>query len=797
MKVALNMLREYVDINITNEEYEKQMIACGNGIESITSISDNLTGVVVGRVLSVAKVEGSDHLNLCKVEVGAEEPLQIVCGAPNVKEGILVPVALAGAVLPGGFKIKKGKLRGIVSEGMLCSSTELKVPVELYPSVGDAGLLVFNEEYPVGSDVKPILGIDDVTVDFEILANRPDCLSAIGLARETAAVLEKPFNAPNCTVIEKGGDIHQEIKITVEDSTLCPRYIGRVVKNVRIGTSPMWLRKYLHGAGLRSINNVVDITNYIMLEYGHPMHAFDLDMVKGKEIIVRTAKENEKLTTLDDVERTLRTQDLVICDSEGATGIAGVMGGEESEITANTKNIVFECACFDRTSIRLTARAQGMRTESSGRFERGVCAKTVKEAMDRACHLVNELDCGDVVSGEIDIYPNPKETQVLTVSVNRIQKRAGVLIPKEDMVRILQNLHFEVLVNEDELTLTVPDFREDIDGEADICEEVLRMYGYHHIPATALRGETTQGSINPMLGMQRKLGNILQGFGSLEIMNYSFMSLKALEKLDLPSEDWRTRPMPILNPLGEDTAVMRPTLVCDMLKTLAFNMNHSTPSAKLYEMAAIFNPHKKTDEGLPTETQMLCIGCYGAEEDFYSIRSMVETLFNAQGVTTTLQVGADNYYHPGRSVTFVSGDAVIAKVGEIHPSVCERFDMPMRALVAEIDLEQVFALQAPMGELKALPRFPAITRDLALVMDEKVNVGPLFDAMKTAGGKLLEQIELFDVYRGVQIGETNKSVAFAMVFRANDRSLTDAEIQKIIDKMLKIASENFNAILRA
>ena len=467
MKLGMNMIREYADIPVSPKDYESKMIMSGTAVEGVEDVADGMDKVVVGRVLTCEDVEGT-HLHQCTVDVGGEEPLHIVCGAPNVKVGVLVPVALDGSHLPGGVKIKKGKLRGMVSEGMLCSATELKVPQELYPSVGDAGLLIFNEEYAVGSDVRPILGIDDYAVDFEILANRPDCLCALGIARETAAALDTTFHAPKTDVTEAGGDIHDEVKVRVEAPDLCPRYAARVIKNVRIAPSPLWLRKYLHAAGLRSINNIVDITNFVMIEYGHPMHAFDLSKVAGREIIVRRAHEGEVLTTLDGVERKLRPDDLCICDANNATGLAGIMGGEESEIIEGTTDVMFECAAFDRTAIRLTSRALGMRTEASGRFERGVCAATVMDALDRACHLVNVLNAGDVVSGVIDLYPEPKPQQVITASVKRIQNRAGVEIPADDMVRILNKLSFEATRDGDTLTVKVPAFREDLDGEADI-----------------------------------------------------------------------------------------------------------------------------------------------------------------------------------------------------------------------------------------------------------------------------------------------------------------------------------------
>ncbi|MDD3412223.1 MAG: phenylalanine--tRNA ligase subunit beta [Eubacteriales bacterium] len=795
MKLPMSMLRDYVELPVTPKEYEERMIMTGTSVEGVEELGAEIEKVVVGRVLTCEDVEGT-HLHQCTVDVGGEEPLHIVCGAPNVKAGVLAPVALDGAKLPGGVKIKKGKLRGMISEGMLCSGAELKIPPELYPNNGEEGLLLFNEDYPVGSDIKPIVGLDDVAVDFEILANRPDCLSALGIARETAAALGTAYRAPEVTVKESGGDIHDEVKVDVEAPDLCPRYTARVIKNVRVAPSPKWLRKYLHGAGLRSINNIVDITNFIMIEYGHPMHAFDLDKVEGKHIIVRRAHEGEMLKTLDGAERALRTSDLVICDQSRATGLAGVMGGEESEITEATHAVMFECASFDRTAIRLTSRALGLRTEASGRFERGVTPVSTAEAIDRACMLVNQLDAGDVVSGVIDFYPNPQPQQIITASLSRINERAGVDMPAEDVVNLLEKLSFRVARDGDTLTVTVPSFRGDLDGEADLCEEALRLYGYDHIGCTRLRGETTQGGLNDNLRIKNRVAGVLRGLGYIEIMNYSFLSTKQIEKLGLPEGDLRLSPMPIRNPLGEDTAVMRPTLAPDMLKTLSFNMNHGTDAASLYEMAAVFNHHTPTAEGLPAETQTLCLGSYGPAADFYTVRGALEAILRDCGVKCQIEVGADAYYHPGRSARLtVRGGEVIAQVGEVHPDVREAFDMPKPAVMAELNLELLKTCFAPMGELKPLPRFPSVSRDLALVMAESVAVGPLMASMKKAGGNLLESIRMFDVYRGAQVGPQLKSVAFSLTFRAPDRTLTEPEITKATDKV-KAACEAAGAKLR-
>ena len=797
MKIPMQWIGAYTPISLEPQAYMDRMIMCGDGVEGYENLGAEVENVVVGRVLTCVPHPDSDHLRVTTVDVGEGEPLQIVCGAPNCEAGILVPVAKVGARLPGGVKIKKGKLRGVASEGMLCSSEELGVPVELYPSVGAAGLLIFQEDYPLGADVRPILGIDDTVMDFEVLANRPDCLSVWGMARETAVACGSTFHKPEISVKESGGDIHDYVQVEVRDPDLCPRYVARVIKDVRVGPSPMWLRKYLHGAGMRSINNVVDITNFVMLETGHPMHAFDLDMVEGRHIIVRRAVEGEHITTLDGKAHALTPGQLVICDASKPSCVAGIMGGEESEITEKTHTMMFECAVFDRASTRVTSRALGIRTESSGRFEKGVSVKTAMEAMDRACQLINELDAGDVVSGVIDLYPEPAQQQVVTGSCKRIAQRTGVDIPPEDIERILTALYFDVKREGDALTAVVPDFRQDVEGEADLSEEVLRIYGYDKIPSTLLRGETTPGGRSDRMRLKDDLAGQLQGMGYYEIMNFSFLSPKDIEKLNLPAGDERLQPLQIRNPLGEDTSVMRSTLVPGMLKTLALNMNHGNETARLYEAAAVFDPLHPTAEGLPTETQTLCLGVYGKEEDFYTLRGAVEQLLRHRGIAFDIVPGGESYHHPGRCARLMQGETVLCTLGEVHPAVRENFDMPARALVAEISLETIAALSQPMGAVKPMPRYPAVSRDLSLVMPERTSVGPLMADMAKAAGAILEDVKLFDVYRSAALGADMKSVAFAFVFRGADRTLTEQEITAAMDKILKVAAEKYNAVIRS
>lgn len=796
MKVPMQWIKEYADIPMSAADYQNKMIMIGDGVEGYEETGAEVDHVVVGRVLTCEAHPDSDHLHVTTVDVGGDAPLQIVCGAPNCRAGILTPVALVGAHLPGGVKIKKGKLRGVMSEGMLCSSEELGVPVELYPSIGAAGILEFQEEHPVGSDVKPILGIDDTVMDFEVLANRPDCLSVWGIARETAVACGTTFHKPEITVTEAGGDVHDYVQVDVEATDLCPRYIARVIKDVRVGPSPMWLRKYLYGAGMRSINNVVDITNFIMLETGHPMHAFDLDMVEGHHIIVRKAVEGEHITTLDGKAHPLTAGQLVICDASKPSCVAGVMGGEESEITEKTHTMMFECAVFDRASTRVTSRALGIRTESSGRFEKGVSVKTAMEAMQRACQMINQLDAGDVVSGVIDIYPDPAKKQVITASCEKIARRAGVDIPADDTERILKELFFDVERDGDKLSVTVPDFRQDVEGEADLCEEALRVYGYDKIPSTLLRGETTPGGRSDRMRLKDEVSHVLTAMGFYEIMNYSFVSPKSVDKLMLDEKDARRNMLPIRNPLGEDTSVMRTTLVPDMLSTLALNMNHGNDSARLFEVAAVFDPANRTAEGLPTETRKLCLGLYSKDADFFTMRGVVERLLKQLGIAFDVSRSDEVYLHPGRQAKLTQGDQVVCVLGEVHPTVRENFDMPSRALIAEMDMEVIAQLQTPMGAVKPMPRYPAVSRDLSLVMAESTEVGPLLADMAHAAGSILEDAKMFDVYRSVAVGKDMKSVAFSFVFRAADHTLTEAEITKAMEKLQKVAADKYQAVIR-
>ncbi|MCL2811891.1 MAG: phenylalanine--tRNA ligase subunit beta [Clostridia bacterium] len=795
MKVSKKWLEQYAPIPMDLAAYQHEMIMRGTSVEGIEDMASQVQNVIVGRILSVTPHGDSDHLLICQVDVG-KKTLQIVTGATNVSAGDLVPVAVDGAELPGGKQIREGKLRGVVSQGMLCSGPELGVPVDLYPSVGEEGILLFAEDYPLGADVRPILGIDDQVIDFEILANRPDCQCVWGVARETAAAMGAEFRKPHITVDTVPGKIEDFVRIRVEDDTLCPRYVGRVVTNVRIAPSPLWMRAALHAAGVRSINNVVDITNYVMLETGHPMHAFDLSQVRDGAIVVRRARPGETLRTLDGKDRALTPEMLVIADNDRATGVAGVMGGEESEIAEGTRTLLFECAAFDRTSVRVTSRVLGLRTESSSRFEKGVSPATAREAMDRACQLIRLLDAGDVIEGVYDNYPKPIELPWIAASVRRISRRAGVDIPGEEMMRILKALHFDVKLKGDDLHAKAPAFRQDVEMEADLCEEVLRFHGYEHLQPTTLRGQSTGGGKSPRIHARDKIKRVLTAMGYYEAISFSFVSPKIIEKLRLAGDDPRLNQLKLLNPLGEDTGVMRASLAPSMLGMLALNFSRGNDRAALFEVAPVFDTSARKPGELPNENWTLCVGGYGAAMDFYQLRDVLTELLRQFGVACRIVVGGQPYHHPGRSATLMAGDLPIATLGEVHPEVCDAFELPRRPLLAELNVELLFALERAVDKVAPLPRFPAVTRDLALVMDEQTPVGQVVEAIAEAGTSLLERVEVFDVYRGAQVGEGKKSVAFSLVFRHAERTLGDGDIGPVFEGIVRVCEERFGAMMR-
>ena len=804
MLAPLKWLKEYVDIEIPAEEYASRMIMAGNGVEGVSTTGSQFSGVVVGYVVSCVDHPNSDHLHLCMVDVGESEPIQIVCGAPNVHAGMRVAAALDGAVLPGG-KIKKGKLRGEVSNGMLCSGPELDVPNSVYPNIGNDGIIEIFEDVAPGTDVKQVFGLGDSVMDFEVLANRPDCLSIWGMARETAAVLGTKYKAPKLDVKEADvAPMQDSVSIEVRDSDLCPRYIGKLIRNVRIGESPKWLRDYLYAAGMRPINNIVDITNFVMIETGNPMHAFDLSKVRDGKIIVRRAANGEKLKTLDGKEHDLDESMLVIADGQQATGLAGIMGGEESEITDATHDVLFECAVFDRTCIRLTGRKLGMRTDASGHYERGVCPAMTMDAMKRACRLVNMLDAGDVAPGIVDIYPNPEPEKVITASVKRIQQHLGIDVPAEKMVEILDNLGMNTERNGDELICHVPKYRMDMESYADISEEVLRLYGYDNIPSTLMVGKTIRGGKNHEHIVLDRVREALLAAGAFEIETYSFISPHDIEKLGLDKDDPRLNPVRLLNPLGEDTSVMRTTLTPSMLQTVSYNVNRGNTGAVLFETAMRFektNEMAKTPDGklanLPNELNTLEIAMFGENADFYALKDIVNSILVHFGETGKYTPDGDCYFHPGRKARVSVNGKPLGQLGEIHPDIASAFGLEgKRVYIAEIDITTLDECEPPIEAPKPIPKFPAVSRDLALVMDESQPVGDIIDEIKHAAGRMCEDVAVFDVYRGIQLGLGKKSVAFSLTLRAADHTLIDDEINAAMRKVVGNCKHKFGAELR-
>ena len=796
MKIPMRWLNEYTKIDMSAEEYARRMIMTGTAVEGIENTA-KFTNVVVGKVNSCVMHPDSDHLHICMVDVGQGEDLQIVCGAPNVCEGALVCAALDGAELPNDVHIKKGKIRGVESNGMLCSGPELDVPDTVYPHCGNEGIILLKEDYKPGTSVSEIFGLGDDIIEYEILANRPDCLSVWGIARESATVLGEHFVMPEISYKENGkGTFSDYAKVRVEDDKTCPRYCAKIITNVKIGPSPKWMCEYLYGAGMRPINNIVDITNFVMLETGHPMHAFDLSKVKDSTIVVRRAKENELLKTLDGKEYTLTPDMLVIADSENATGLAGIMGGEESEIVSDTASVLFECAAFERGNNRVTARTLGIRTEASGHFEKGVCPETCMEALERACMLVEMLGCGDIVPGCFDNYPAPKPQTVITASAERIRRRIGVDVPTETMEDILLSLNIDTEVDGDKLTCTVPAYRQDIEREADLSEEVLRLYGYDHIPSTLMTGETMPGHRNEAQSFNTGVKKALVGMGFFEAQCFSFISPAWIAKLDLPEDDIRLKPVVIRNPLGEDTSVMRTTLAPSMLNAIALNMNRGNESVRLMELAPAFIPQGEGE--LPDHQPTLTIGMYGDGADFFELKRVVMCLCARYGLKPDVRAGGDDYYHPGRKavLTLRGGSVKLGQMGEIHPLTAEKFDIPGKAYLAEIDIRALKTCTVPQPTVKALPKFPAVSRDLALVVDEEVGAGLLMAAIERAAGKLCENVKLFDVYRGERLGEGKKSLAFSIYFRSADHTLTEAEINAAMDKVLASAGKTFGAVIR-
>lgn len=786
MILSRKWLGEYVELNVSDKEFSDEMTLSGSKVEAFEKEGSDLKNIVVGQVKELEKHPDSDHLWICQIDTGASELVQIVTGAQNLKEDDYVPVALDKSVVHGNKKITKGKLRGVLSNGMLCSLSELGLTVHDFPYAIEDGIFVLGNDcdLTLGKDIQSAIGLDDTAVEFEITSNRPDCMSVLGLAREAAATFKTEFKKPNPVVSAGHGNVNDLLKVNISDSENCYRYAGAVVENVRVKPSPRWLRERLRASGVRPINNIVDITNYVMLEFGQPMHAFDLRYLEGNTVNVRSAKGGEKITTLDGIERCLDETMMVIADQNKPVAIAGVMGGEYSGIMDDTNTIVFESACFKGSSVRITAKKLGMRTEASGRYEKELDPASCMIALKRALQLVQELDAGDVVDGIVDCDKSTPKQCVLDFDVDWINNFIGISLNEKEMTDILTAIDFEIKDGK----IYSPSFRGDIEHLADISEEIARFYGYQNIPNRLLSG-VANGKYTPMQNFQKKVSDTLLGCGATEVATYSFISPKAYDKIRLSSDSSLRNCVVITNPLGEDTSVMRTTAIPSILDVLSRNYNNRNMNACIFETATVF--FSNGADKLADEKVKVVVGMYGDNADFYSLKGIIEELCRGIGVDQydVTPVEDNPTFHPGRTAKFTINGQVLSLLGQVHPQVIENYSIEVPTYIAEFDIQVAFDNRVATRNYKALPKFPASSRDLAFVCDKDIPVLVLEKAIAVAVGKILETISLFDVYQGEQIEAGKKSVAFSIKMRSPERTLTDDEADGAMKRAIKALNE--------
>ena len=794
MILSRKWLNEFVDCSAwADHDFSEAMPLTGSKVETFTDLHKNIQNVVAGRIVEMVRHTNSDHMWVCQVDVGGDAPIQIVTGAQNQQVGDLVPVALDGALLPDGKQIHAGTLRGEASNGMMCSLKELGLTLHDYPYAIEDGLWVMQEDgVKPGDDIAAVIGADDHVVEFEITPNRPDCLSVIWLAREAAVTVDKPLKLHTTDVPGCGEDIRDHVSIRIDDPALCPRYTARMVRNVKIAPSPAWMRERLRNSGVRPINNIVDITNYVMLEYGQPMHAFDFSCIGGKQIIVRTAREGETIQTLDGNARKLTPNMLCICDEEKPVAVAGVMGGANSEIVGDTARVGFEGANFNGTSVRRTAAALGMRTEASGRFEKGLAPMNTVAAVDRACDLVELLGCGEVMRGTIDVLPEPIVPKTVKLEPDKVSGLLGTDVSKAEMRRILLALGFEL----DGDTIIVPSWRGDVEHYSDIAEEIARFYGYNNIPCTLMRGQTTSGGYTDAQKAERSIGTKARALGYSEIITYSFISPSYYDKIRLPADSPLRNSMKILNPLGEDTSIMRTTTLPSMLEILTRNYNFRNKEVRLYELGRTY--HLGGKDGLAIEKKYLTLGTYGAKVNFFTVKGLVEAIMkDLRAESVRFEACTDNpSYHPGRCASVWAGDACIGVFGQIHPLVAANYGVDTELYCAELSLEKLLNACGPDPIYTPLPKFPAVTRDIAVVCDKSIPVAKLIDCISKAGGKYLKGCSLFDIYTGSHIADGKKSVAFSLTLRADDQTLTDDHAEETMKAVLDALERDFGASMR-
>ena len=794
MNISRKWLNDYVSIDVSDQEFDAAMTMSGTKVETTEVLSAQIKNVVVGKVLEIVRHGNSDHMWVCQVDVGEEAPVQIVTGAQNVKQGDLVPVAKHNSYLPGGVHITKGKLRGEMSWGMLCSLKELGLTKNDFPYAIEDGIFIIEEpDVQVGQDINQVIGTDDSVVEFEITNNRTDCYSIIGIAREAAATFDKPFTLHEPVVKgSQAGSIFDRLDVEVEAPELCPRYTSRMITNVKIAPSPRWLRQRLHALGVRPINNIVDITNYVMLEYGQPMHAFDYRYVSSGKIVVRQARDGEVLTTLDGNEHTLTGKMLVIADSDRAIGLAGIMGGLNSEILEDTTTVVFECANFDGTCIRQTANALGMRTDASSKYEKGLNPLTTYPALQRACELVEQLGAGEVMDGVIDVLSYVPQPVDVAFAPEKINGLLGTDLSREEMICLLSRLSFQVEGD----VLHVPQWRTDIHHMADVAEEVARIYGYDKIPVTMFKGATAQGGYTDAQKKRNLTGSICRGMGYSEILTYSFGSPSMFDLIRLPEDSPLRNVIRIINPLGEDTSIMRTTTLPCMMDTLSRNNAYRNKAAKLYELAKVYLPQE--GQPLPREDVILTLGTYGANETFFTLKGEVEAILRALNAQPRgyAAVTDNPSYHPGRCARLTVGGVEVGVLGQVHPLVAANYGIDSEVYCAELNFTTLLTLLAPEGVYHPLPRFPSVERDIAVVCDEALTVAEVEACIQSAGGKLLRRVKLFDVYRGKGIPERKKSLAFSLELRADDRTLTDSDSEAVMGAILEKLESALGAVLR-
>ena len=798
MRTSLKWIKDLVPgiEDLTPQEYLDAMTLSGSKGEYYVELDKNLENIVIGQILKIEKHPDADKLVICQVNVGQEEPVQIVTGAPNVFEGAVVPVVLAGGKVAGGhdgstppedgIKIKKGKLRGVPSNGMMCSIEELGSSRDMYPDAPENGIYIFKnrDDIKPGDDAIKALGLDDAVIEYEITSNRVDCFSILGIAREAAVTFGKPFCPP---VVEPTGndeDVNDFISVEVNDTELCPRYTARVVKNIKVGPSPEWMQRRLAAQGIRPINNIVDITNYVMEEYGQPMHAYDLSTIAGQKIIVRRAEDNEKFVTLDGQERTLDSSMLMICDAEKPVGIAGIMGGENSMITDDVDAILFEAACFDGTNIRLSGKKLGMRTDAQSKFEKGLDPNNASAAIDRACQLIEVLGCGEVVGGMVDVYGKVKEPHEIPFQPERINRLLGTDLSAEQMLDYFKSLELEY--DADRNVMIIPTFRQDLLGTADLAEEVARFYGYSNIPSTLPSGESTSGKVSFKHRVEDVAKETAEFCGFSEGMTFSFESPKVFDKLRLDADDPLRQAITIANPQGEDYSIMKTTPLNGMLVSLARNFNRRNKDVKLYEMAKIYLPKSLPLTEYADERVQFTLGFYG-EGDFFTMKGVVEEFLERAGMHDIVDYDPDagkNFLHPGRQANIIYQGKVIGYMGEVHPEVCENYDMKTRAYIAVLDMPVITEMATFDRHFKGIAKHPAVNRDISMVVKKDILVGQIEKVIREKGGHHLESYHLFDIYEGSQIKPGYKSVAYSITFRANDRTLEEKDITAAMDKII-------------